>query len=635
MLIDVDFHRPAGISATDEEVEAAGAVARRLRAYLTAAGWPGCVLVMSGNGWHLLYRVDLPNDDASRDLVKRLLERLAKQFNSDGVEVDTSVFNAARIVKVPGTWVCKGDDLADRPHRQSYVADRPGELQAVDVALLEAIAGPAPAAKASSSTYRDNGHSEFDVEEWMARYGLAVRKHKADAGGEVWEMEVCPFNAEHSLGEPACDATPAARVGRLPALALLLHVGRAARALRAGVQGPPDHGHAGHAARETPPAAPAADAPDKAGSGASWGEKTFLVLRRPDVTLSRPVPIIPGRAYRGSLAMIGGRQGDGKGKVKHDLWARATNGGPWPFGDTRKFKPLTVVDIDAEDDPGQTIFPEYDRAGADYDRLHVIQERKDGMFPDLTDPRQLEQLEELIGDLHADIVSIDPVGHFFSGIKYNETESVIAKLSPLMRIAQRTRCVIVPVTHFNKALSADALAKFLGSGQWTAVARSANAVVLDPNNKDDELRAPRAVDAEMQHRSEARAQALGLRDRRRLTGRRWRRLGRRPPLRTTEAAALASRDTGRGRENSREPRRAPGCEQYSVSAAQHSAPATSTEGRRRRSRGPGRSRKRSETIPSSDGCRAGARTRRRRSPYGVVASRALRGADDDGGPDDF
>lgn len=220
--------------------------------------------------------------------------------------------------------------------------------------------------------------------------------------------------------------------------------------------------------------------------GRGCGARSFVVLHREDVTLSRPVPIIPGRMFRGSLAVIGGRQGDGKGKVKRDLWARATRGGPWPFGDSRNFTPLTVIDLDAEDDPSEIIFPEYDAAGADYERLHVVHCCKDGMFPKLSDPQQLEQLEALIRDLRADIVSIDPVSHFFPGVKFNEAESVVAALSPLMRLAQGTRSLIVPLVHFAKGTTNDALAKFLGSGQWTAIARSALGVVEDPDNHDED-----------------------------------------------------------------------------------------------------------------------------------------------------
>lgn len=108
------------------------------------------------------------------------------------------------------------------------------------------------------------------------------------------------------------------------------------------------------------------------------------------------------------------------------------------------------------------------------------------MFPKLSDPQQLEQLEALIRDLRADIVSIDPVSHFFPGVKFNEAESVVAALSPLMRLAQGTRSLIVPLVHFAKGTTNDALAKFLGSGQWTAIARSALGVVEDPDNHDDD-----------------------------------------------------------------------------------------------------------------------------------------------------
>jgi len=109
--VDVDYTRPAKTNATDDEVRAAGVVAKKIRAHLNESGWPNGVLVMSGNGVHLLYRIDLPADPASRALVKRVLERLAKDFDvPGGAHVDTSVHNPARILKVPGTMVRKGPE---------------------------------------------------------------------------------------------------------------------------------------------------------------------------------------------------------------------------------------------------------------------------------------------------------------------------------------------------------------------------------------------------------------------------------------------------------------------------------------------------------------------------------------------
>ena len=73
----------------------------------------------SGNGTHLLYGIGLPNDDESRKLVMECLEALAFKFNDKRVKIDTSVGNAARIWKVPGTLAAKGDDMPERPHRRS------------------------------------------------------------------------------------------------------------------------------------------------------------------------------------------------------------------------------------------------------------------------------------------------------------------------------------------------------------------------------------------------------------------------------------------------------------------------------------------------------------------------------------
>ena len=61
--LDFDAVRPAGISATDAEHEAALAKAQECRAWLTTQGWPQPLAGDSGNGAHLLYRIELPNDE--------------------------------------------------------------------------------------------------------------------------------------------------------------------------------------------------------------------------------------------------------------------------------------------------------------------------------------------------------------------------------------------------------------------------------------------------------------------------------------------------------------------------------------------------------------------------------------------
>jgi hypothetical protein len=121
--IDFDPVRPKGISSTDEEHAWAIERAEQVRDVLRAEGWPSPIVGDSGNGGHLLYRVDLPaNDDG---VVKRCLEALAFRFDDDRVTVDPAVFNPARIWKLYGTASRKGDPLPDRPHRMSRIVELP------------------------------------------------------------------------------------------------------------------------------------------------------------------------------------------------------------------------------------------------------------------------------------------------------------------------------------------------------------------------------------------------------------------------------------------------------------------------------------------------------------------------------
>jgi hypothetical protein len=115
--IDCDPVRPASISSTDEEHATAIARAHEIREALTAEGWPPPILADSGNGCHLLYRVDLPNDDATRELLESVLKALAFRFEDSDVSIDQTVFNASRIWKAYGTPARKGDHTSDRPHR--------------------------------------------------------------------------------------------------------------------------------------------------------------------------------------------------------------------------------------------------------------------------------------------------------------------------------------------------------------------------------------------------------------------------------------------------------------------------------------------------------------------------------------
>jgi hypothetical protein len=121
--IDADPRRPTGISSTEAEKAKALEVVRAVREYLENRRWPAPILGDSGNGYHLLYALDLPADDGGA--VARMLQALAERFDTDEVALDRKVFNPARIWKLFGTASRKGDSTPDRPHRQSRILEAP------------------------------------------------------------------------------------------------------------------------------------------------------------------------------------------------------------------------------------------------------------------------------------------------------------------------------------------------------------------------------------------------------------------------------------------------------------------------------------------------------------------------------
>lgn len=126
--LDLDPVRPAGVGATHREHCEALALQGRIAGsdFMAKLGSPEPVEMDSGNGSYLLYPLDLPNDEDSREMVKRCLEALAIRFDCEGARVDRSIYNASRILRVPGTLNRKGDPTPERPHRRAILTAVPG-----------------------------------------------------------------------------------------------------------------------------------------------------------------------------------------------------------------------------------------------------------------------------------------------------------------------------------------------------------------------------------------------------------------------------------------------------------------------------------------------------------------------------
>ena len=198
LLIDCDPIRPdKHISANAHERGAARDLARTVYNWLTSEGWPEPIAADSGNGFHLMYRIDLPTDDSG--VVEWCLKELARRFSNDQADVDTSVFNPARIWKLPGTLACKGDNTQDRPHRRAEIIHLPDAIKVVPYDLLLALAVEPPADEPKPMNGRTGHYGKaFDVSGWLTGHGIAVHPVKETNQGRVWILKVCPFNPDHT-----------------------------------------------------------------------------------------------------------------------------------------------------------------------------------------------------------------------------------------------------------------------------------------------------------------------------------------------------------------------------------------------------------------------------------------------------
>ena len=128
--VDIDPVRPSGVSSSDRDLKAALNLREKVAKHVvTECGFSAPIRAVSGNGGHLLFRLPDMSVEKGKHFVYSTLVALAKRFDTEGVTIDTTVFNPARIWKLYGTTARKGDAVPAgpkreaRPHRMAYIDD--------------------------------------------------------------------------------------------------------------------------------------------------------------------------------------------------------------------------------------------------------------------------------------------------------------------------------------------------------------------------------------------------------------------------------------------------------------------------------------------------------------------------------
>ena len=215
-----------GIPSSHAEHAEALELATAIKGAMMAGGWPAPILASSGNGAHLMWRIDLANAVDALELINDVLASLDARFSVDGVKVDCSVGNAARIWKLYGTPSWKGSQAPEDGRTQRVSAIYQAPVDGCEVVSLEQLEQLADVirdrrrveAEAKESEKRERSSSttnqrptpsssspsgrvvvaDMDVEAFVDAHLSVARTGALKGTGRRWVLSVCPFTASHT-----------------------------------------------------------------------------------------------------------------------------------------------------------------------------------------------------------------------------------------------------------------------------------------------------------------------------------------------------------------------------------------------------------------------------------------------------
>lgn len=201
LFVDLDPVRAAGISSSDAELAEAEKLAGTVAEYLHGLGFMEPVKALSGNGYHLLYRISVKNDKVGRALVEKCLKVLASIFDSDKVKIDTTNSNPSRICKLHGTLAQKGTSTRSRPHRMSRILSAPEPIEVTSEDILKKLAAELPDEPDPGEKRRGSYQpEEFDLLGFMRDHGMTYEEDSNDRA-KIYKLHECPFDHNHRDGD--------------------------------------------------------------------------------------------------------------------------------------------------------------------------------------------------------------------------------------------------------------------------------------------------------------------------------------------------------------------------------------------------------------------------------------------------
>jgi hypothetical protein len=165
-----------------------------------------------------------------------------------------------------------------------------------------------------------------------------------------------------------------------------------------------------------------------------------------------------------------------------DFAARITKGRPMPDG--APTKTAGVVVMSAEDGIDDTIVPRLMAAGADLDRVDILQGiQAEHGIEELVLPDHLDAVRQAVKGVSASLVIVDPCTAYLTSTANSWRDHDVRRaLRPLAAFAEEAGVAVISSRHMTKAEGGKATYRGGGSIAFTAMARAEFLVAEDPDD---------------------------------------------------------------------------------------------------------------------------------------------------------
>ena len=214
-------------------------------------------------------------------------------------------------------------------------------------------------------------------------------------------------------------------------------------------------------------------------------DQSFPVTRKFSEIEAKPISWLWDKQIaKGRITIISGDPGLGKSQITAYMASVVSNGGEWPI--EKGTAPLgSVILLNAEDDPADTIRPRLEALEANLEKIRILTIKTGEIERFFRLDKDIEILEETLIEIEdVALVVIDPISAYLDKTDSYKDSEIRSLLSSLHKIAQEYDVAIVLISHLNKTSERRALHRVLGSVGLVAAARTAFVVTTDHNNPE-------------------------------------------------------------------------------------------------------------------------------------------------------